>query len=168
MKLPAALSGGSSTSHPSGCYYVNAITGSIQRECNPINAAFLAGAGYMGRGWVPATPFNAFGSFDEAKNFAEREHSLIIGNPGSIPSQIIGGPQLPSEHGPGSGSSGSGSGTAPGSGGDDWSHLMTRLAEFAIGAILVIIGINAVVSKTKGYQRVETVVTGMASKVPVV
>lgn len=154
------------SSHATGCYYVNGITGSIQRECNPINAALLAGAGYMGRGWVPATPFNAFGTFAEAQDFANREHSLIIGNPGSIPGQIITGPQWPSQHGPGSGS-GNGGTKTPASG-DDWAHLMTRLAEFSIGAILVIIGLNAIMSRTKGYQRVETVVTGVAGKVPVV
>lgn len=123
----------------------------------------------MGTGWVPATPFNAFPTFAAAQDFANREHSLIIGNPGSIPGQIIGGPQLPSEHGPGSGSgSGSGGGGSGGSGDTDWQNLLTRFAEFGIGAIIIIIGFNAIVSRTKGYQRVEGVVTGVAGKVPVV
>jgi hypothetical protein len=41
---------------------------------------------------------------------------------------------------------------------------MIRLAEFGIGAILLIIGFNAIVSKTKGYQRIETVVAGSARR----
>lgn len=52
-----------------------------------------------------------------------------------------------------------------GGGQGDWTNLVTRLAEFGIGAILLIIGFNAIVSKTKGYQRIETVVTGTAGRV---
>jgi hypothetical protein len=51
-----------------------------------------------------------------------------------------------------------------GGGQSDWTNLMIRLAEFGIGAILLIIGFNAIVSKTKGYQRIETVVAGSARR----
>lgn len=164
---------GSGTSHPDGCYYVNAITGEIQRQCNPFNAAFLAGAGYMGKGWVPATPFNAFGSFADAQKFAEeigKARGGILQFPFGGPGPgVRTTPQGPMEN-PSTGTPIPG--TQPGAPstpdqGSDWAHLMTRLAEFGIGAILVIIGFNAIVSRTKGYQKVETVVTGVAGKVPI-
>jgi hypothetical protein len=157
--MPIPIPGGPvGTSHASGCYYANAITGSIQRECNPINAALLAGAGYFGKGNLPATPFNAFGTFQDAKNWVDE----IRAAEGGI-GRTVGPGIIPPGSTPGSSGSGGSSGGAQGS---DWAHLMTRLAEFGIGAILVIIGFNAVVSRTKGYQRVETVVTGVAGKVP--
>jgi hypothetical protein len=42
-------------------------------------------------------------------------------------------------------------GTSSGSG-NDWQHLMIRLAEFAIGGILVAIGVNAMLRKSETYQ----------------
>jgi hypothetical protein len=55
-------------------------------------------------------------------------------------------------------------GTAGGSGpaaGDDWAHLFTRLAEFAIGATLIVVGLVAVMSKTK----TGAAITGTAANV---
>jgi hypothetical protein len=50
----------------------------------------------------------------------------------------------------------------PGQG--DWTNLVTRLAEFAIGIILLNIGLRAIIGKTQGYQKVETIVTGTAGR----
>jgi hypothetical protein len=76
-----------------------------------------------------------------------------------------GGPTnpLPGITGPKVGSGGSGS---PGQ--SDWTNLLIRLAEFGIGTILVIIGFNAIVAKTKAYRHAEDLVaTGIgASKIP--
>lgn len=47
----------------------------------------------------------------------------------------------------------------------DWTHLMTRFAEFGIGAILVIIGLNAIVAKTKTGRTVIQVASGTARRV---
>lgn len=47
----------------------------------------------------------------------------------------------------------------------DWANLVTRLAEFAIGIILLNIGLRAIIGKTQGYQKVETIVTGTAGRV---
>jgi hypothetical protein len=58
----------------------------------------------------------------------------------------------------GLGGTGGGSGAAAG---DDWAHLFTRLAEFAIGATLIVVGVVAVVSKTK----TGAAITGTAANV---
>jgi hypothetical protein len=134
--------------HPTGCYYVNALTGSIQRQCNPISAATLAALGYMGQGWVPATPFNAFSTFADAQNAASQWANIRGGLSG--------------------GATGTGPNVSGGSSGDggqtDWTHLFTRLAEFGIGAILVIIGLNAIVGRTKTGQSVQRIVVSGATK----
>jgi hypothetical protein len=133
-----------------GCYYVNIITHSVQRQCNPLNAISLAALGYFGRDGLPAGAFNAFPTFDEAKAFAAGVGAATGGgSPGSSP-------------GGGGGSGGSGTGD---SGQSDWTHLIIRVAEFAIGAILVYIGFNAIVERTKGYQKIETIVTGVGTNV---
>lgn len=147
-----APSGPAGTSHAEGCYYVNVITQSIQRQCNPLNAIALAPLGYVGHDFTPAAAFNAFPTFEAAQKAIQD----LRGLPGRDPLNPSGG----SAGGSGGGSSGGASS------GNDWQHLMVRLAEFGIGAILLIIGFNAIVSRTKGYQRIETVVTGVAGKVP--
>ena len=61
----------------------------------------------------------------------------------------------------------SGFGTAGLGGGgasDDWKNLFTRLAEFGIGAVLIIVGLNAILSRTKVYQNTEKVVAGVATR----
>ena len=70
--------------------------------------------------------------------------------PGALPGSI---PAIPSVGGTGS----------------DWQHLLLRFAEFGLGASIVIIGIAAIVAKTKGGQKVETIVTGAVTpaKAPV-
>jgi len=73
----------------------------------------------------------------------------ILGPPGSATN--------PGQVGGGSGSSG---------GQSDWTHLFIRLAEFAVGAILVIIGFNAIVAKTKTGQKIEVLATGVAGRIP--
>src|SRR5215472_18238155 len=164
MRIPAGPSGGTATdSHPNGCYYFNGVTGQIQRQCNPLNAVFLPAAGYIGKGYVPATPFNAFQTWDDVQHAKDVWMKNVIGSGQDPISGILGGPKTPNFQapvGPGSGSGGSGG--SGDSGQSDWTNLMVRLAEFGIGAILVIIGFNAIVSRTKSYQRVETVVSGVA------
>ena len=85
--------------------------------------------------------------------------------PGIIAGQIAVGATIIGDAGPAAGigvnKAAQGIGV-PGQG--DWTNLVTRLAEFGIGAILLIIGFNAIVSKTKGYQKIETVVTGTAGR----
>lgn len=49
------------------------------------------------------------------------------------------------------------------SGGDDWAHLTTRLAEFGIGASLVLIGISAFIARSKAGQTTEKIVIGRAT-----
>jgi hypothetical protein len=54
--------------------------------------------------------------------------------------------------------SGSGFGTTAlgnlgGGGGNDWQHLLLRIAEFLIGGILVAVGINAMLKKSDTYQK---------------
>ena len=133
--------------HTPGCYYVNLFSNSIQRQCNPLNAISLAVLGYVGKDGTPAGAFNAFDTWDAAKSFADQWRAIkgVGGAAGGIP--------LPGGSVPGGGGGGTGDG-----GQTDWTHLATRLAEFGIGAILVIIGFNAIVAKTKTGQAVQRIV----------
>lgn len=144
---PTGAAGNPTTQqHPDGCYYINLVTQSIQRQCNPLNAIALAPLGYFGKGWTPAAAFNAFPTFQDAKNAIEQFRNLPGADPLN-PGKALGG-----------GGSGNGGGGGSGdSGQSDWTHLGIRVAEFTIGAILIIIGINAVIAKTKGVKYVEQI-----------
>jgi len=139
--------------HALGCYYVNLFSNSIQRQCNPLNAISLAVLGYVGKDGTPAGAFNAFDTWDQAKSFADQWRIIkgIGGAAGGIPL-------------PGGSTGGGGGGSSGDSGQTDWTHLAIRLAEFGIGIILVIIGFNAIVAKTKVGQKIEVVATGVASR----
>jgi hypothetical protein len=50
--------------------------------------------------------------------------------------------------------------------GSDWQHLFTRLAEFAIGATLIVVGLVAVMSKTKTGQAVTGLAVNVAGVTP--
>lgn len=58
------------STHPPGCYYVNIVSGTIQRQCNAIAVAGLAFAGFVGCNGLPAIPENACATFQDAQNFA--------------------------------------------------------------------------------------------------
>lgn len=133
--------------HTLGCYYVNIFTGSVQRQCNPLNAIALAPLGYVGVNGTPAAAFNAFPTFDEAKAFAA---GVGAATGGGTP-----GGSLPNTSGGGS----SGSPTASGS---EWQHLLVRGAEFIIGALLIYVGIQAVVVKSKPGQTIIQTTAGVA------
>lgn len=137
--------------HALGCYYVNIFTGSVQRQCNPLNAIALAPLGYVGVNGTPAAAFNAFPTFDEAKAFAA---GVGAATGGGTP-----GGSLPNTSGGGGFSGGSGSGQASGS---EWQHLLVRGAEFIIGALLIYVGIQAVVVKSKPGQTVIQTTAGVA------
>jgi len=131
--------------HAPGCYYVNLISQSIQRQCNPLNAIALAPLGYFGEGFTPAAAFNAFPTFEAAQHAIEEWRNLPNKDPLN-PSSSLGG--------------GGGSGGPGGSGMSsqtDWGHLMTRVAEFTIGGIIIIIGLQAIIAKTKGAKYVEQI-----------
>jgi hypothetical protein len=103
--------------------------------------------GYFGKGFTPAAAFNAFPTFEDAQNALKEWENL----PNKDPLKPGGSGSSPS------------SGSGGGSGGQsDWTNLMTRLAEFGIGAILIIIGINAIVSRTKTYKTVVQTAGGVA------
>lgn len=42
----------------------------------------------------------------------------------------------------------------PNAGGSDWQHLLIRSAEFLIGALLVVVGVNAMIIRSKPGQTV--------------
>lgn len=48
-------------------------------------------------------------------------------------------------------------------GGDDWSHLLTRIAEFTVGAILIAVGINYLFLRSKTGQTVVNIAAGTAT-----
>jgi len=48
-------------------------------------------------------------------------------------------------------------------GGDDWSHLLTRIAEFTVGAILIAVGLNYLFIRSKAGQTVINVAAGTAT-----
>lgn len=138
--------------HALGCYYVNIFTGSVQRQCNPLNAIALAPLGYVGVNGTPAAAFNAFPTFDEAKAFAAGVGAATGGGaPGSLPntSGPVGSP---------------GSSQSGGASGSDWQHLLVRIAEFLVGGILIYVGIQAVVVKSKPAQTIIQT-TGTVAKV---
>jgi len=68
--------------------------------------------------------------------------------------------QNPPDFGLAPGQSGSSSGGT--SGGNDWTHLMVRLAEFTVGAILIYAGIGALIAKSKTGRTVINVAAGTA------
>ena len=165
MSLPKTHQTGTpGSTHALGCYYVNFVSGTIQRQCNPVLASLLAGAGFFGTSWTPATATNAFSTFEAAQKFAQdaavARHAAGVGLEGGSPGIVGGGVGSGATPAPGAGS-GSGS-----SGQSDWTHLAIRLAEFGIGIVLVIIGFNAIVAKTKTGQKIQMVATGVATKVP--
>jgi hypothetical protein len=123
---------GPKTTHPPGCYYVNPITQSVQRECSPLQTPFLAFLGFFGQDGTPAGVGNAFPTFEEALQWGHATHSGTVPGGGGI----LGTP-----------------GQAGSAFQSDWGHLMTRGAEFVIGAILVIVGLSAVLRRSSAGQQ---------------
>jgi hypothetical protein len=130
-------SGGSNPNagHPGNDYYVNILTHTIQRQGNSILGDLLHGTGWLG-------PFD----WSTAKQTASGLAAAAPATPGSLP-------------GGGGSSSNSGSSTASGS---EWQHLLVRIAEFVIGAALVVVGIQAVVVKSKPGQTIIQTTAGVA------
>lgn len=126
--------------HAAGCYYVNIVSNTIQRQCNPLIAAGMGALGYFGTGGMPATAFNAFPTFEAAQKFA---NDVASGK-----QKIASFPFTPSQTGLG----------PAGSGQNDWTNLVTRLAEFAIGGILITVGLVAILGKTKTAQTAVNIV----------
>lgn len=60
----------STPSHPAGCYYVNRVSGTIQRQCNPVAAMALGTLGFIGCDQLPAAGFNACPTFAAAQALA--------------------------------------------------------------------------------------------------
>jgi len=60
----------------------------------------------------------------------------------------------------------SGFGTTALGGGQDWQHLFIRLAEFAIGAALIVVGLQAMLRHTEGYQKTKSAVIGVVGVTP--
>lgn len=132
------------TTHPPGCYYVNVVTGTIQRQCNPLLASGLAAAGFWGRDGVFATAENAFPTYEAAKQFA---NTWALNNLGRVPSGIAS--VAPSV--------GSAIGNATGlSGLDDLAHRLTegatwiRVGEFVAGLLIAYVALKALVSPSTG------------------
>ena len=113
-------------SHPPGCYYVNLITGTIQRQCNAGLVESLAALGFVGSTGTPANPFNAFNSFQDAQNAAHLGGSISKGSASAAFSGL----------------------TGTGAIGDFFQrltqpHTWVRVGEFVAGGILVYVGLKA-------------------------
>jgi hypothetical protein len=76
-------------SHPPGCYYVNLVSGTIQRQCNAALVPALAALGFVGNNGTPANPLNAFSNFQDAQNAAHLGGSISKGA-GSAAGSAIG------------------------------------------------------------------------------
>jgi|SRR5215475_1328575 len=63
-------------------------------------------------------------------------------------------------------SSGFGTTALGGGGGSDWAHLFVRLAEFGVGALLVALGIQAILRRTQTGQQIQGAVIGIAGATP--
>lgn len=146
--------------HPPGCYYANPYVIAVQRQCNPLLATALAGLGYYGQNGLPANPSNAFPQFQQALEWAKSAHGGVT--PGGVP-----GPHNPSVGNPLTGVAAIG---------DlanrlTQAHTWVRVGEFIAGAIILYVGLsallrntaagNAVQSTTRNVKRVATHVPGV-------
>src|SRR5215467_682548 len=48
----------------------------------------------------------------------------------------------------------------------EWGHLFIRFAEFTIGAVLIIVGLNAMLRRTQAYQNTKQAVVGVVGMTP--
>jgi hypothetical protein len=78
------------TPHPSGCYYANVATVTVQRQCNPLLATALAAAGFVGNDGAPANATNAFSSFNEALAAAQELNKVTTGGAGATGNTPLG------------------------------------------------------------------------------
>ena len=62
--------------HPDGCYWVQPVTGTIQRQCNPLLAGALGQVGFVGQnGQTPGFGGHAFVKFTDAEQFAHHNNT---------------------------------------------------------------------------------------------
>lgn len=150
------------TTHPSGCYYANPLTVSVQRQCNPLLATALAAGGYFGNDGTPANATNAFTSFNEALDAAKGLNKAVTGGAGAL--------------------TGPGSSAVPGIGGAltgvnaigdlaqrlTQAHTWVRVGEFVAGGLLLYMGGNAIIRGTAAGAAAKTVKGGAKTAAKVV